>query len=400
MADIAIIVSILQRYQQDKELSESELTTLEQWLRKSRANQELFDDLSSEHRWKQWVDESIALDGRDVWKRVEARINAGEATPLPDIRPKRWGSVSVAVAAAVLVGLLGIWLLYQKRYPSATSVEDLTVRSQYKNDVPQAYGRATLTLSSGQVIGLDTATNGTLAGQQRLILRKTDSQTLVVADGGATATLDNVLATTAGSQYQLVLPDGTHAWLNSMSTLRFPSRFHGANRQIAVSGEVYLEVAKNSAMPFVVDLGGSSIRVTGTHFDIRHHPKEPISTSLLEGHVVFRHDLDSVGLIAGQQVLVMPETNRLSVIPCTEDQVLAWQKKLFWFQDASLEDIMKEISRAYPVQVRFSSPATRHYTMIVPRSPSLIEILKKLEDLGHVRFRLTGNQVEVIPLQS
>jgi ferric-dicitrate binding protein FerR (iron transport regulator) len=75
----------------------------------------------------------------------------------------------------------------------------------------------------------------------------------------ATEILFNSIATPRGEQYQLVLPDGSKVWLNAASSLRFPAKFTGCKRKVELSGEAYFEVAKNAAMPFILEVAGKCI---------------------------------------------------------------------------------------------------------------------------------------------
>ncbi len=65
-----------------------------------------------------------------------------------------------------------------------------------------------------------------------------------VANRSSTSIFHTVSAP-RGGQYQIKLSDGTRVWLNAASSVRFPANFDGNNaRHIEVTGEVYLEVAK------------------------------------------------------------------------------------------------------------------------------------------------------------
>ena len=50
----------------------------------------------------------------------------------------------------------------------------------------------------------------------------------------------------------LTLPDGTIAYLNSESSLSYPSRFNGDFRKVKLSGEAYFEVAKDPEKKFIL----------------------------------------------------------------------------------------------------------------------------------------------------
>jgi len=94
----------------------------------------------------------------------------------------------------------------------------------------------------------------------------------------------NTIITPRGGQYQLILPDGTKSWLNSASSLKFPTVFTGNQRKVELSGEAYFEVTKNTAKPFLVKVDNLQVKVLGTHFNIMAYSDETaIRTTLLEG---------------------------------------------------------------------------------------------------------------------
>ena len=55
-----------------------------------------------------------------------------------------------------------------------------------------------------------------------------------------------------GKSYKVVLADGTEVWLNADSKLTFPSLFKGGKREVALEGEAYFHVAKDTQRPFIV----------------------------------------------------------------------------------------------------------------------------------------------------
>ena len=58
--------------------------------------------------------------------------------------------------------------------------------------------------------------------------------------------------TNPGMMTSLTLPDGTLVFLNSESTLSYPSRFDSDTRNVTLQGEAYFEVAKNPEKKFIV----------------------------------------------------------------------------------------------------------------------------------------------------
>ena len=78
----------------------------------------------------------------------------------------------------------------------------------------------------------------------------------------------------------ITLPDGSRVWLNSGTYVFYPDRFD-RERQLFVSGEVYMDVTKDPERPFRVDTRNVSIRVLGTRFNLRSYNEDKyVETSM------------------------------------------------------------------------------------------------------------------------
>ncbi|NHE58425.1 FecR family protein [Cyclobacterium plantarum] len=71
-----------------------------------------------------------------------------------------------------------------------------------------------------------------------------------------------------------VLMDGSVLTLNKNSRLTYSQKLFGKQRLVSLSGgEVYFEVVKNKAKPFVVVTGDISVTVLGTSFHVHQSPE-------------------------------------------------------------------------------------------------------------------------------
>ena len=95
----------------------------------------------------------------------------------------------------------------------------------------------------------------------------------------------NEINVPTGQRMTLMLADGTRLIANSRSQVRYPSRFDGATRHVWASGEVYFEVAKDAAHPFIVSGNGFDVQVLGTKFCINNYDPSSASVVLVEGSV-------------------------------------------------------------------------------------------------------------------
>src|SRR5258708_37978261 len=99
-----------------------------------------------------------------------------------------------------------------------------------------------LTQENDRTIILDSVSNGTLARQGNSNIQKLPGHQQSYSNSANTSPghLEyNTLTTPRGGQYQLTLPDGTNIWLNSASSVTYPTSFTGKDRRVTITGEVY-----------------------------------------------------------------------------------------------------------------------------------------------------------------
>jgi len=326
---------------------------------------------------------------------------------------RRWRWVAAA-ACLLTVGIAGYVLLNKK----STTMPVATTSGPYKNDVQPGGQKAMLTLGNGQQIVLDSAANGLLAKQG-------DAQVMKEGEGlkyqsttgnGQLAITYNTLSTPRGGEYKLILPDGSKVWLNAASSLRYPTVFTGNTREVELNGEGYFEVAKNAAKPFHVKTGVQDIEVLGTHFNVNaYSDEERIKTTLLEGKVKVVNDGKTAILKPGEQAIAIasPLTtdhadsrhpDKVGNSPLSIDHspdleaTIAWTTGKFIFREQRIENIMKQISRWYNVEVTFAGkPVQEGFTASIPRNVPVSKVLKYLELTTLVHFKIDGNRITVLP---
>ncbi|QRR01442.1 FecR domain-containing protein [Dyadobacter sandarakinus] len=302
-------------------------------------------------------------------------------------------------AAAVLILSLGIyWWSGKDQRPIAR----LQAPVLKEADLPPGGNKATLTLGDGSSIVLDGAENGSLASQGGTnVIKSRKGELVYSASGeGRMAAVFNTVATPKGGQYHIVLPDGSKAWLNAVSSLRFPTAFTGKERKVEITGEVYFEVAHNAKMPFVVATSQAQVTVLGTHFNVMAYPDENVlKTTLLEGSVrVSNHAGKSAMLIPGQQARIKTVSGQIGIADDIDiEKEMAWKNGYFQFQDDNLEQVMRQISRWYDVEVVYEgTPGKETFTGRLPRNANVSKVFKILS-LSGVKCRIEGKSIIVNP---
>ncbi|MES1250223.1 MAG: FecR domain-containing protein, partial [Chitinophaga rupis] len=337
-------------------------------------------------------------DSRQREKMLLTVHAQARATRQRVIRLRQWLS---AAAVLILVGT-ATWFFQQKNSKSAP----LAKIPSFKNDVAPGTNGAILQLADGSKITLDSA-------GKDLVIQQGSTQVIRLANGGVAyqvasqtqsssgqsaagqdsrglsspgpdkppAVMYNTLSTGKGKQFQVTLPDGTKVWLNSSSSLRYPTSFTGGQRQVQMTGEAYFEVAHDIAKPFIVKADKEDITVLGTHFNINAYSDEPaLKTTLLEGSVRVSNPSGKVLITPGQQASVPHNSTRISTASVNVDDVVAWKNGFFNFDNVDLQTVMRQLARWYDVEVKYSGPvpAWGDFKGEIGRNLTLAQVLKIL----------------------
>jgi transmembrane sensor len=269
-------------------------------------------------------------------------------------------------------------------------------------EIQPGSNKAVLTLANGKRITLDSAGNGLLSRQGGTVISKSGNGLTIKNNSKGDATLTantlNTITIPRGGKYDITLPDGTKVWLNSSSSLIFPSAFTGSERKVTLTGEAYFEVAKNKNMPFKINVNNKQVvEVLGTHFNISAYTDErSITTTLLEGSVKVNYQNKSI-LIKPGQMAVNNLTTDITVEPADIDEVMAWKNGMFMFNNDNIVSIMKAISRWYDVDVAFKGNMDHiNFTGNYSRGKSLSNLLKNIELMNKVHFDVEGRTATII----
>jgi ferric-dicitrate binding protein FerR (iron transport regulator) len=304
-----------------------------------------------------------------------------------------------AIAAAVIGLILFSAVLLFNSKPSKEFVKADINEQRFKDDVLPGGDKAVLTLADGSTIVLDDVQNGTLAQQgNSKVIKLGGKLTYDPANKNSKEIVFNTISTPKGGQYQLELPDGSLVWLNSSSSIHFPTAFVAEERRVEITGEAYFEVAKNPDMPFIVTVNDAEVRVIGTHFNINSYGDEDnIKTTLLEGAVKFVHGFNTNTLKPGQQSQL--STNGITKVVSNVDveEVVAWKNGMFDFENAAIETVMRQLARWYDVEIEYKGKSDDLFIAEMRRNIKLSDALKALELTGRVKFEIQGKRIIVMP---
>lgn len=335
--------------------------------------------------------EDIANAKKEVWAKLPIH-NKIKRVPL--LLPLYSNIIRITSAAAILtvISLTGYFILNKKQQLPITQII-------VANQINPGTTKATLTLSDGSSISLNDTKNGIIANESGIKITKTENGKIVYTNKQAEfskKTEWNLLKTPAGGYYSITLADGTVAWLNASSSLKYPAEFIGSTRTVELTGEGYFEVAHVKNQPFKVITNNQTIEVLGTHFNVNAYTDEnSITTTLLEG---------SVKLITntGIQKILKPgyqaklNQNVFDVKPCIAEDMTDWVKNDFVFNNEDLGSMLRKISRWYDVEIICPPELNKlEFSGSISRSKSIKQVLKMIDNTQSVHFKFEGRRIIV-----
>lgn len=372
------------------ELRGEELERFEQWLAADPENRRLFEKLRDASVLQEGLDFMSTVDVAAAWQKVAQQTVPRKVVAL------RTRLLPYAAALLLLAGGAAVYFSGPRQQPGKTAQ---MAPKPVAADTAAGAGKTRLVLADGSVIVLDDATNGTLREEGGIRVRKKDGgivyEVLPGVAGGAVTY--NTLSTPAGGQIRIVLPDGSRAWLNAASSLRFPTAFRGKERKVELTGEGYFEVTPDKTMPFRVETRGAGIEVLGTHFNIMAYENEGVvRTTLLEGSVKVHRGGEGRLLRPGYAASINGEAIR--VAPADVEEAVAWKEGRFQFHETDLQTIMRQVERWYGVEVHYTAGVKdERFSGTIPRSATAAQVLEMLELTRTVKFTMEGKKITARP---
>lgn len=155
----------------------------------------------------------------------------------------------------------------------------------------------------------------------------------------------------AGQRAELTLADGTKVWLNSRSSLKFPTNFQGKSRNVILDGEGFFTVAKNKEVPFIVKTKKYDVKVLGTEFNILAYSTDSIwETSLLEGSVEIQTN-GKRKLRLESNTMVRLQGNSLVKQHIKKMEYFRWREGLICFDNISVKEMIEKLKLYYGVDI-------------------------------------------------
>ncbi len=209
------------------------------------------------------------------------------------------------------------------------------------------------------------------------------------------APVKSTLYAPLGSRISFALPDGTIGWLNSGSSLEYSLPFNN-NRQIAILGEAWFDVAQDVNHPFEITTGNSKVKVLGTKFNLNAYPEDKyIEVVLEEGKVEFSvSGRTSVIEMKPDERLVFKE-GAINIDKTDAAKYAAWKEGKLMFRGDPMDEVARRIERWYNVDIELVDKELDKYVIRGTfQDDSLEEVLRFLSMTSPIRYNIFERKLQ------
>jgi len=269
-----------------------------------------------------------------------ARYLAGECTHEERLEVEQWADADISNAQELEV-LRAIWGDAGTGIRSAVDVHAAWQNVSDRMEVSEGRGRVIPILRSRILLRLLAAAavvTAVFVGVRSLLTNQTQ----------------DLMATT--EYLRSTLPDSSHIILSPGS--RLSSRMSDV-RHIALSGEAYFEVERDTARPFVVETDDVRVTVLGTAFEVSSiDTSNSVLVRVRHGRVQVSTSEDTVILNGDEYARYTKLAHLLERMPAPHSQV--WGDRIIQFKEAPLSEVVDQLEVLYHVRIRLANEGLIH----------------------------------------
>lgn len=172
----------------------------------------------------------------------------------------------------------------------------------------------------------------------------------------ATQTM-NTIRIPFGKRSVLILADGTKVYLNSGSTLIYPSAFLSDERRVYLDGEAFFEVKPDIEHKFIVQTIYKTIEVLGTSFNISVDREQDLFEAVLvQGRVgINAQNNEQIELSPNQYYAYTPSTQQEQIKEVDVDNYISWIEGKLRFRKEPMIKAIRKLEKVYNIKIELKN---------------------------------------------
>jgi ferric-dicitrate binding protein FerR (iron transport regulator) len=208
----------------------------------------------------------------------------------------------------------------------------------------------------------------------------------------------NQLIVPTGRRSSLTFADGTRIWVNSDSKVIYPVQFLSSKREIFIEGEVYLQVAPQTGVPFLVKTKQVDVSVLGTQFNVSAYENEPQThVILVDGKIEVSTQEHKKSILSPNQRFRYDAATRKVHIDYVEvDPYIAWKDGYYDFRQQPLDVVLNKLAKYYAVPMEWDAAiGTQTCSGKLDLKDDLSEVLKVLTEAAPMVVEEKENHIYI-----
>ena len=232
-----------------------------------------------------------------------------------------------------------------------------------------------------------------------------------------------------GSKTKIILPDGTVVRLNGSSRLIYNNAFNNNVREVALEGEAYFDVTKDSNRPFIVHTSNIDIKVLGTLFNVKSYEEDQtIEATLLRGSIEVYNKDDPLapkvilkpneklvflkvhdektelqkGIDANSSRKIIPDEN-ISISNLSHSKPDSLKEETSWLYNKLVIDgddftkMAQKMERWYGVKIEILSPELeQHHFKGIFEKETIQQALDALQLTVKFRYKINNDSIKIM----
>ena len=216
----------------------------------------------------------------------------------------------------------------------------------------------------------------------------------------------NTLTVPYGKRFGITLSDGTHVFLNSGTSIKYPVQFiKGKERKVFLTGEAFFDVVKDSSQAFVINAEELKVQVLGTKFNMANYPEDDESeVVLVEGLV----SLKTLTEDKKEDVPISPgyrgTFNKLDKVISSQKVNTAiytsWMKGNIVFRNAPFDNIIQKLERHYNVTIINNNEALANESFnatIEVDNETIEKVFDYFNKVYEIKYEIVNNKIVIHP---
>ena len=203
-----------------------------------------------------------------------------------------------------------------------------------------------------------------------------------------------------GKRFNIVFSDGSKAYLNSGSVIRYPVKFiEDKKREVFLEGEAFFDVAENKNELFIVNSNGINVEVYGTKFNVRNYSEDFNSDIVLvEGSVgINNSEVSELTMLKpGFKGSVDKENFRVKTSKVNTKIYTSWIDGEVIFRNETFSQILKKLERLYNVTIinnKNESLDELFNAAINVENENIEQVLEYFNKIYNIEYQIFNNKI-------